>query len=152
MVDTHFPGFATPLEAARFLVLENRLHELSLEHLSPADREVLLGDLRKRLVRARLHMIEANLIGIALTACFLLLGGALLSIGPAEFFGAFRLTRGNTLITDRVVIWIVIVTCAVLGAVSTHYVLRRRLQIAKLWGHDSHQISQTIHRIKEGKG
>lgn len=139
-----YPHFTSKLDAARFLIRENRLHELWWDDLAAPEREVLFQDLRAKQSRVRRRARRAHLIGMALTACFLALGVALMTIGPAELLGAFdRWLRMPTL-KGQGVRWAILVLLAVLGGASADYVLRRRLKIARMWDHESGAIGDAI--------
>jgi hypothetical protein len=140
------PHFATPLDAARFLVQEHRLHELWFESLSPDDCDVVIVDLGASLSRARRRALRSHLIGATLTACFLALGLALMMIGPAAVRGAFDEVLGRTTLRSAAATWPLLVLVAALGAVTADYLLRGRLRTARRWDHDCAAIRDAVRR------
>ncbi len=140
-----YPYFATRLDAARFLLHENREPELWFADLDPHERELLLQELRTKRWRMRRRALGAHLIGVTLTVCFLGLGVAVMTIGPAEFLGAFD-AWGLPTVSGQAAHWGVLVVLAALGGFTADYVLRRRLKIARLWGHEADSIREAIRR------
>ena len=78
-VSTELPEFATRLDKARYLVRENRLHELWFEDLDPDACEIVLRDLRAKLSRVRRRSLRAHIIGVLQGVCFLGLGAVLMA-------------------------------------------------------------------------
>ena len=142
-----YPYFATRLDAARFLVQENREPELWFADLDPHDRESLIQELRTKLWRMRRRAMGEHLIGVTLTACFLALGVAVMTIGPAEFLGAFN-AWGLPTVSGQGAHWAVLIVLAALGGFTADYVLRRRLKIAKMWGRESDSVREAIRRAE----
>ena len=143
-----FQHFTSPLDAARFLVRENRLHELSFDDLSLAERDVVIADLRSELSRVRRRALRAHLMGAAHTALFLALGATFLSIGPAGLRGAFDRSLGRTTAPEEVFFWAFQVLLASLGALTVDYLLRRRLRIARMWDHESRSFRDALRRAE----
>jgi hypothetical protein len=143
-----FPGFATPLEEARFLVHKNRLHRLSFETLSAADVHAVIEDLREKLSRVRHRALRAHLMGAAHTALFLALGAAFLAIGPAALRGDLDRWVGTATVWSAASFWTFQVVVASFGAFAVDYMLRRRLKIARMWDHESQSIRDTIARAE----
>jgi hypothetical protein len=143
-----FPQFETPLEAARFFVRKNRLHQLSFETLSAADVHTVIADLREKLSRVRRRALRAHLMGAAHTALFLALGAAFLAIGPAALRGEFDRWVGKATVWAAASFWTFQVLVASLGAFAVDYMLRRRLKIARMWDHESRSIRDAIGRAE----
>ena len=143
---TEVPHFRTPLDAARFLVRENRLPEVSFDDLNPAERDAVIADLTAKLSRVRRRALRAHLIGAPLTACFLVLGAAFLAIGPAAVRGAFDRLVGRTTVSEAAFFWAFQVLLASLAALTVDYLLRRRLKIARMWDRESQSIGDVIRR------
>lgn len=142
-----FPGFSTRLKEELFLVHENRLPELWFGDLNPQDRATLIRELKAKLHRVRLRALSAHLIGASLTACFLVLGVAVMGIGPAEVRGAFdTLVWARSSAAAVPMHWAVLVVLAALGGFTADYILRRRLKIARMWDHESTDIREAIAR------
>ena len=142
-----FPGFSTRLKEELFLIHENRLHELWFGDLNPQERDAVIRELRSKLHRVRLRALSAHLIGAGLTACFLVLGLAVMGIGPAEVRGAFDTwvwTRASA--AGVPMHWAALVVLAALGGFTADYILRRRLKIARMWDHESTAIREALAR------
>lgn len=142
------PHAATALDTARFLVQENRLHEIWFGQLSPAERDVVILDLEAKLSRVRSRALRSHLIGVAQAACFLGLGVVAMAIGPAGFLGAFDRGFGGQTFRSAAAFWALLILFVSLGAFAADYMLRRRHRVTKLWDHESASIRGTIQRGK----
>ena len=145
---SQLPHFATPLDAARFLVREKRLHELWFESLGPGDCDAVIVDLRVALSRERRRALRSHLIGATLTVCFLTLGLAVMTIGPAAVRGAFDQWLGRTTVGEAAASWPALVVLTALGAFSADYLLRRRLRTARMWDHQCASTQDAIRRAE----
>ena len=142
------PHFATPLDAARFLLRENRLHELWFENLSSDDCDAIIVDLKARLSRVRRKELWAHLTGATLTVCFLALGLALMTVGPAAVRDAFDQWVGRATMRDAAATWPILVLLTALGAFTADYLLHRRFKIARMWDHTAAGIQDSIRRAE----
>lgn len=145
---TKFPKFASRLEAVRSQIREHRFPEISNEGLSASERELLVAELHAKLTRVRLRAVRAHVIGASLTACFLALGLALLTIGPVQVLGALPWFEMRSTLRDQVGVWPILVVLAVFGAASTDYILRKRLRIAHMWEAAARDIRAAIQHLE----
>ena len=143
---SELPEFATRLDAARYLVRANRLHELWFDDLGEDECDVVLSDLRTKLSRMRRRSMSAHIVGVLQGVCFLGLGVVLMAIGPVAAVGMFG--RWLQPITAYAIVgsWAVLVVLAALGGFTADYLLRRRLRIARMWDHESARLRETIRR------
>lgn len=144
-----YPFFDSQLEAARFLVRDHRPEEIAFDRLSGAEREIVIHELRREHASVWRRMMVAHLAGASLTGCFLVLGLAVMAIGPAEFTGMFGRWLGVPALSNQGSHWIVLIALAALGGAVADYVLRGRLRIARLWSAESAGMSAAI---KRGEG
>jgi hypothetical protein len=145
-MSTELPEFASHLDLARYLVRENRLHELWFDDLTQDECDVVMRDLRTKLSRMRRRSMRAHIIGAVQAVCFLGLGVTMMAIGPVSAVGAFG--RWLQPITAYAIVgsWAVLVVLAALGGFTADYLLRRRLRIARMWDHESARLRETIRR------
>jgi len=142
-----FPHPENPLDRAMWYVRHHRTHELVLDGLNPSELDLVHMAIRGSLHRARMRQFRAHAVGAAFTATFLLVGLALMMVGPAEVLGWSSQYSVWLHADDQVMLWGIMIVLLITGATGADYLLRRRLTIANTYSASVSELSQAITRV-----
>ncbi len=142
-----FPGFASHLEADRFLVGENRPEEVTFDGLTSAECETVLAALRARLRHTHVHAWRTYFIGVSLSVAFLSFGLAFMILAPAQILGVARAPLfGKTATIEETALWVILAVLAVIGVAIGDFILRNRWRGAGMLHRESIALRIAIKR------